>query len=272
MALPPPFADSCPPFWTGGPDPATYYNFPNRNNHKQMSSSVVNGPNPNTRSQYPVTTGTSVIGIRYKDGIVMAADTMGSYGSLARFPDLQRLFKVNDTTVIGFSGDLSDYQYLRDVVERKQIEEDIHGGGVTMRPQALHCWLTRVMYNRRSKFDPLWNTILVGGIQKDKPFLGCVDMIGTAWKEDIIATGLGANLTIPAIQEGLDKKGGKAENLSLEDAKELIKRAIKVCYLRDCRATPKYHLATINMEGSSVEGPLMIESNWEIAKSIKGYD
>merc|ERR1712020_330040 len=108
-----------------------------------------------------------------------------------------------------------------------------------------------------------WNTILVGGIQKDKPFLGCVDMI---------ATGLGHNLTIPAIQEGLDQKGGKPENLSLEDAKELVKRAIKVCYLRDCRATQKYHIATITAEGSSVEGPLMIESNWEIAKSVKGYD
>ena len=49
------------------------------------------------------------------------------------------------------------------------------------------------------RFNPLWNTILVGGIQKDKPFLGCVDMIGTAWTEDIIATGLGANLSIPAM-------------------------------------------------------------------------
>ena len=180
--------------------------------------------------------------------------------------------KVNDTTVIGFSGDLSDFQYLRDVVERRQIEEDMHGGGVTMRPEALHCWLTRVMYNRRSKFDPLWNTILVGGMQKDKPFLGCVDMIGTAWKEDIIATGLGGNLAIPAMQEELDKKGGKTENLTRADAEELIRKCIRVCYLRDCRATSKFHIATVNKEGTTVEGPLTIESDWEIAKSIQGYD
>merc|ERR1712179_838267 len=169
-----------------------------------MSSSVVNGPNPNTRSQYPVTTGTSVIGIKYKDGVVIAADTMGSYGSLARFPDLQRLFKVNDTTVIGFSGDLSDYQYLRDVVERKQIEEDIHGGGVTMRPQALHCWLTRVLYNRRSKFDPLWNTILVGGMQDGEPFLGYANLQGTAFTESLIATGLGGDLALPVMRRAVE--------------------------------------------------------------------
>merc|ERR1712045_760372 len=152
----------------------------------------------------------------------MAADTMGSYGSLARFPDLQRLYKVNDTTVIGFSGDLSDYQYLRDVVERKQIEEDIHGGGVTMRPEALHCWLTRVMYNRRSKFDPLWNTIIVGGMQEDKPFLGCVDLIGTAWTENAIATGIGAAMAIPIINHELEKFGPTPhDNLTKEQAREI---------------------------------------------------
>ena len=31
--------------------------------------------------------------------------------------------------------------------------------------QALHSWLTRVLYNRRSKFDPLWNTFVVAGLQ-----------------------------------------------------------------------------------------------------------
>ena len=97
VSLPPPFADSCPPFWTGGPDPSNYYDFPNRSKKGSVSSTVVNnGLNPNARSQYPITTGTSVFGIKYKDGIVMAADTMGSYGSLARFPDLERLYKVNE--------------------------------------------------------------------------------------------------------------------------------------------------------------------------------
>ena len=87
-------------------------------------------------------------------GVLMAADTLGSYGSMARFPDLNRImkvfhertyshrifscgcqcpsppspasrsrpsmftsfpFQVNDTTVLGAGGDYADFQFISDV-------------------------------------------------------------------------------------------------------------------------------------------------------------
>lgn len=148
MALPTPFGSEAPPFWTGGPGPSNYYEFPNRNPQRTANSSIAG---PDSRSQYPITTGTSVFGLKYKDGVIIAADTSGNYGNLARYPNTQRVHKVNETTVICSSGDIADFQYLHDLIKSKQNEEDIMGGGVTMRPEALHCWLTRVLYNRRSK-------------------------------------------------------------------------------------------------------------------------
>lgn len=44
--------------------------------------------------------------------MIIAADMMGSYGSLARFRSISRLLKVNDTTMLGASGDYADFQYL----------------------------------------------------------------------------------------------------------------------------------------------------------------
>ena len=126
---------SVPPFWSGGPSPSGYYNFPAK------AAPATN--RPTTHSQYPITTGTSVFSIKYKDGVIFAADSMGSDGSLARFPDVKRVMVVNDTTLIGYSGDLADFQYLKEQIERKQREEDARGGGITMKPKALHCWLTR---------------------------------------------------------------------------------------------------------------------------------
>jgi 20S proteasome subunit beta 7 len=40
-----------------------------------------------------------------------------SYGSLARFRDIERLHPVGDHTIVGASGDISDFQYLKHILE-----------------------------------------------------------------------------------------------------------------------------------------------------------
>jgi 20S proteasome subunit beta 7 len=71
----------------------------------------------------PIVTGTSVLAIKYKDGIMMAADNLASYGSLARFKDIERLYAVGNNTVIGAGGDMSDFQYLKNQLEELVIDE-----------------------------------------------------------------------------------------------------------------------------------------------------
>merc|ERR1712061_975265 len=128
-------------------------------------------------------------------------------------------------------------------IKQKQIDEECADDGFNLKPKALHCWLTRVLYNRRSKFDPLWNVILVAGMQDGEPFLGFVN--------------------------ALDKKGGK---LTYEEAKQTIQQCIRLTYLRDCRAWPNYQIANVHAGGATVEGPLIIDSDWEYAKGVKGYE
>lgn len=43
----------------------------------------------------------------------MAADTLGSYGSLARFRDVERLCSVGDRTLVGASGDIADFHAIK---------------------------------------------------------------------------------------------------------------------------------------------------------------
>lgn len=63
-------------------------------------------------------TGTSVLGVKFDGGVIIAADMMGSYGSLARFRGISRLLKVNDTTMLGASGDYADFQYLKQIIDQ----------------------------------------------------------------------------------------------------------------------------------------------------------
>jgi len=44
--------------------------------------------------------------------------------------------------------------------------------GIQMQPPEVYSYLSRVMYNRRNKFDPLWNSLVVGGVSLEgEPFL-----------------------------------------------------------------------------------------------------
>lgn len=61
-------------------------------------------------------TGASVLGIAYSDGVMIAADTLGSYGSMARFLNCPRVMKVNDQIVLGAGGDVADFQHLQSVI------------------------------------------------------------------------------------------------------------------------------------------------------------
>ncbi len=78
--------------------------------------------------------------------------------------------------------------------------------------------------------------------------------------------------TLPLCFSAELEKSNGAENLTKEQAKEIVTRCIRVSYLRDCRATNKFHIACVDAKGAEVEGPVMIDANWEIARGIKGYE
>lgn len=47
---------------------------------------------------------------RFSSGVLIAADTLGSYGTLARFKDVNRVGAYGSHTIVGAAGDLSDFQ------------------------------------------------------------------------------------------------------------------------------------------------------------------
>lgn len=220
------------------------------------------------------TSGSSVLALAFDGGVIIAADTLVSYGSMARFRNCERIKVVNNQTVVAATGDYADYQFLTKLIEQKQIDERQWNDGLQLYPAALHSWITRVSYNRRSKMQPLWNAWVVGGLQpneetgKLEPFLGFVDKLGTAFKSNVISTGFGQYLATPLFRELTDH----ADRLpSEEEARTLIKKCMEVLYYRDARSLPKYQMVVIKADGVHQEGPIEFKGDWQIAKCIKGY-
>ena len=115
------------------------------------------------RTQQPIVTGTSVLGLTYQDGVMLATDTLASYGSLARFMDNQRLTPFGSHVVVGASGDMSDWQNIQHTLTKLMEKEDIQGDGHSLTPEQVYAYLSHTMYERRSKLDPSWNALVLGG-------------------------------------------------------------------------------------------------------------
>jgi 20S proteasome subunit beta 7 len=248
-------------FWKNGPKPGCLYNFPATSEHTQHD--------PIKHTLSPMVTGTSVLGLKFDDGIIIAADTLGSYGSLARYRTVSRLMKVNDTTVMGAGGDYADFQFIKSIIEQRVIEDECLADGFSYTPKSLYNWLTRVMYNRRSKFNPLWNTIVVGGVQDGQPFLGYVDKIGTAYEAPSVASGYGAYIAQPLLRGALEQKPVMTE----AEAKTVIEYCMKVLYYRDARAWNKYEIAVVRKDKQAeISNPIELKGEWSIAHSVRGYE
>ncbi|XP_067878982.1 proteasome subunit beta type-4 isoform X2 [Heterodontus francisci] len=214
--------------WGNGPEPGRFYSVPGSNL----------GPVRQTLS--PMVTGTSVLGVKFHGGIILAADMLGSYGSMARFRNISRLMKVNNNTILGASGDYADYQYLKQAIE-----------------QMMRC-----------KMNPLWNTVIIGGMSNGEGFLGYVDKLGVAYEAATVATGFGAYLAQPLMREVAERQ----TLISKDEARQLIERCLKVLYYRDARSYNRYQIATVTAAGVEIEGPMSAETNWEIAHLISGFE
>lgn len=223
-------------------------------------NSMHRGPmaGPRTHTTQPIVTGTTVLGIKYAGGVMLAADTLASYGSLARYKDVRRLQTVNANTLIGASGEMSDFQSLQEMLVKMNQEDINQDDGYSRSPVEYFNYLRAIMYQRRNKMNPLWNQLLIAGYT-DKPFLGYVDLIGTAYEEDFIATGFGAYLAMPLIRERWSADMDEGE------ARALLEDCLRVLYYRDCRASSRIQIAKATAEGVLISEPFELTTDWETA-------
>lgn len=257
------------PFKWGRPDDVTYgkYSYDIANAKKTASDF------PSMHTQQPIITGTSVIGLKYNNGIIIAADHLGSYGSLARFSNIERLVQVGKDTVVGISGDVSDLQQIERTLDELEIENSYDDVDYPFKANHVHEYLTRLLYQRRSKVDPLWNALIVGGFDsKNEPFLAYTDLLGIQYSSPSIATGFGAHLAIPLLRKVADSEED-TKHVTKEQARAAVLESMKVLFYRDARSMNEFSLVTIDKEdGYTLENKLKVEDmSWKFAETVKGY-
>ena len=107
----------------------------------------------------PITTGTSVVGLVYDGGVLLAADTLLSYGSMAKSFNTPRMVSIGDRILLGASGEYSDFQEIVNKVEALALEETTQSmesvyDQSSLSAKSLWNYLRAVMYQKRSKMNP----------------------------------------------------------------------------------------------------------------------
>lgn len=163
-------------------------------------------------------------------------------------------------------------QYLDRHLTELATDEAYQSAAHTLNARSLHKYLSKLLYHRRSKFDPLWNHLLVAGLdEEDKPFLAAADLLGTTFTSPSLATGFGSMLAQPIMRKYVPDEASVA-NVTREQAVEVIRECMKVLFYRDARSMDVYSLAVVTKDGIELhENEKLENQSWAFADRIKGY-
>jgi len=214
----------------------------------------------------PVYVGGSVIGLKFRDGIIIASDTRVNYGSLAKLLNIQdRVQAITENTVISSTGEYSDFQEVVRLLKEKS-QEDRLSQRFDLGPDELANYLSSMHYYRRNKMNPFWNHTIIGGIDSsNNSTLYSIDQYGTILKGDYLLAGMAQYFCHAIVHPQYPKD---VANLTREQALIMIEDCFRTLFYRDTRA------------GNQIKYGILFNSNGqvkyeEIVKELKsewGYE
>ncbi|MDN5358717.1 MAG: proteasome beta subunit [Candidatus Diapherotrites archaeon] len=204
--------------------------------------------------------GTTTVGIRGKDFVVLAADKMASMGDLAADLNTQKVHPVSKYMAITTAGLVGDLQiltrFLKARINRMKIEE-----GEEPHPRRIATFLGTIL--NANKYFPYWVQILLGG-WKGEPYLASVDAAGGVTDtEPIMATGSGSPVAYGVLEANYK------EGISEKDAIALAVQAVEAARVRNTFTggrEPGIDVAVIDKKGVRLLSP---EEVAKIKKSLK---
>ncbi|KAL6129081.1 hypothetical protein ACLB2K_072434 [Fragaria x ananassa] len=186
----------------------------------------------------------------------------GSYGSTLRYKSIERMKPIGKHSLIGASGEISDFQEVLRYLDELTLQDSMCDDGNSLGPKEIHNYLSCVMYNRRNKFNPLWNSFVLAGVKKkpgldkSETYLGLVNMIGVNFEDDHVATGFGNHLARPILRDEW------REDLSFEEGVRLLEKCMRVLLYRDRSAVNKLQIANITEKGVTISQPYSLKIFW----------
>ncbi|NJE25678.1 archaeal proteasome endopeptidase complex subunit beta [Thermococcus sp. MV5] len=189
-------------------------------------------------------TGTTTVGIKLKDGVVLAADTQASLDHMVETLNIKKILPITDKIAITTAGSVGDLQALARMLEAEARYYQFTWGK-PMTAKAMANLLSNIL--NESKWFPYLVQIIIGGYVEE-PTLANLDPLGGLIFDNYTATGSGSPFAIAILEDGYK------ENISIKKARELAIRAVRTAGKRDVyTGERKIQVVTITEEGMKEE-------------------
>ena len=184
--------------------------------------------------------GTTTVGIKAKDGVVLCADMRASAGYFIANNNTMKIQKIDDHAGMTMAGGVADAQNITDVlryhanIHRIQNQEPIPIKSLTR--------LTSLIFHQNRGY-PFMADILVGGFDNYGPALFNIDMFGSVEKKSYVTTGSGSPVAYGLLEEEYK------EDVTVENAKTIALRAVKAAITRNIGTGDGINVAIIDKNG-----------------------
>ncbi len=168
--------------------------------------------------------GATTVGVVCSDGVILASEKRVSYGSLVVSRVGKKVFKITNRIGAACAGLVSDMQILIREVEAYATLFRLDAGRPILVKSAAKV-MSNLLFNRR--LVPMITQTIVGGMDEEGASIYILDILGSVIPDKFAAVGSGAEIAVGVLEEGYK------ENMSVEEAKDLVVRAVKSAVSRD---------------------------------------
>lgn len=184
--------------------------------------------------------GTTTVGIKAKDGVVLCADMRASAGYFIANNNTMKIQKIDEHAGMTMAGGVADAQNITDIlryhanIHRIQKQEPIPIKSLTR--------LTSLIFHQNRGY-PFIADILVGGYDNTGPALFNIDMFGSVEEKSYVTTGSGSPVAYGLLEEEY------RDDLTVEEAKVVALRAVKAAITRNIGTGDGINVSIIDKDG-----------------------
>ncbi len=203
--------------------------------------------NTNELDSKVLKTGTTILGIVCKDGVVMAADRQVTAGTIVMSKSERKVFPVLDYLIVGGTGYAADIQRVPKILSAELKLKELRSKSRPSVKQSASL-LANMNYNgsRNPSMIPQMAGFLIGGVNEDgSSELYSIEPIGGVYKVEDYDANFGSGMPyVLGLLERLYKKG-----ISVKEGVELAKECIKSSTQRDVGSGFGIDIYTLTKDG-----------------------